>query len=233
MDIGRPRLRNMQSPLIDYFDTFLGRYFLRYPKREVKELGRHFTSVEDTFMADLAVRYPAYNDAWPDERALVELLQFDPCLEAVLLYRLERSIFLENPDHPILPFLSSLMRLKTGIELYYSTEIGPGLNVMHGVGVVVGPRYRIGSNFRIYQGVTIGQGKDDEPESITIGDNVRIFAGAKVIGDLHIGDNVHIGANALLINDAESNSVYLGIPARKVRDLHHDVALVCANAFTA
>ncbi len=216
----------MTAVLTKYFETSLGRYFFDYPKRHAGRIHERFVAGGDLFFSDLAAKHPAHGSRRPDDRELVEMIQLDPCLEAVLLYRVERSLFLDDPDDPLLPYLAGLMRLKTGIELYYSTEIGPGLNVMHGMGVVVGPRYKIGRNFTINHGATIGQSGADEPESIIIGDNVRIFAGAKVIGRVRIGDNVHIGANAVLIDDAESNSVYLGVPARKVRDLYHDFEVV-------
>jgi len=220
----------MTAVLTDYFATVLGRFFFEYPKRHVGRIHERFAAVSTLFLSDLAAKYPAYSGRQPADRELVEMIQLDPCLEAVLLYRVERSLFLDDPDDPLLPYLAALMRLKTGIELYYSTEIGPGLNVMHGVGVVVGPRYRIGRNFIINHGATVGQSGAHEPESVIIGDNVRIFAGAKVIGGVRIGDNVHIGANAVLIDDAESNSVYLGVPARKVRDLYHDFDVVPSPA---
>jgi serine O-acetyltransferase len=138
-------------------------------------------------------------------------------MEAAFYYRLERAIYLDDPNHVMLSYLANLMKMKTGVELYYSTEIGPGLKIQHGTGIVVGSGYKIGHNFTIHQGVTLGQRRQAESTgTVIIGNNVTIFAGAKIFGRLRIGDNVIIGANAVLLNDAESNSTYVGMPARKV-----------------
>ena len=109
------------------------------------------------------------------------------------------------------------MKIRTGAELYYSTAIGPGFLVQHGVGIVLGPRNRIGKNFTIHQGVTLGQRQLHSPgESITIGDDCTVFAGAKVLGTVRLGDGVRLGANAVLLTDAEPHCTYAGIPAVKV-----------------
>lgn len=149
---------------------------------------------------------------------IVPFLEIDSAVEAVILYRIQRAIFLEDPQHLSLAFLARLLKLRTGMELYYSTEIGPGFMVEHGVGTVIGPRHKIGRNFTIHQGVTLGQRRMYVPEEfITIGDDCVIFAGAKLLGKIVIEDNVRIGANAVLLTDAEPNSTYLGVPARKHR----------------
>ena len=96
-------------------------------------------------------------------------------------------------------------------------NIGQGLNIQHGIGVVIGARNKIGNNCIIHQGVTIGQRRLYSPhECAVIGNNVTIFAGAKIVGSVRIGDDVQIGANAVLLSDAEPNSTYVGIPARKL-----------------
>lgn len=206
--------------LSDYVHWSLGCFFSTYPKEHVRQLYGYFLKAKNILITDIKSKYSTYDVQGLDGKRFFSLLQLDACMEAVFYYRLERAIFLDNPENPILPYLASLMRMKTGIELYYSTEIGPGLNVQHGTGIVVGARYKIGSNFVIHQGVSLGQKNMDISASagtITIGDNVCIFAGAKIIGDLRIGDNVLIGANAVLLSDADSNSTYVGVPARKVR----------------
>ncbi len=209
----------MQSLFTRHLHKFFGRYFVTYPVESIDRIYSAFVAAREVFLTDVWAKYERYKSVDLSGETLFELIQTNACLEAVFYYRLERQVFLDDPDDPILPYLSNLMRLKTGVELYYSTQIGPGLNVMHGSGVVVGPRYNIGRNFIINHGATIGQSGSKEPQTITIGDNVRVFSGAKVLGGLCIGDNVHIGANSVLIDDAEPNSVYLGVPARKVRDL--------------
>ena len=90
--------------------------------------------------------------------------------------------------------------------------------MQHGFGVVIGPRFTIGRDFSIYQGVTLGQRRSNSPtDTITIGNNVTIFANATVIGNVTIGDNSTIAANSVVIDSVESNSVYGGIPARRLK----------------
>lgn len=139
----------------------------------------------------------------------------DPCLEACFIYRLSHALFKLNNTSRYLTPLANKMHRRTGIQIYYSNEIGPGLNIQHGLGIVIGPRNSIGKNLCIHQGVTIGQRHLNSPdEHAIIGDNVTLFAGCKIIGSVHIGDNVTIGANSVLLNDAH-DGVWVGVPAKK------------------
>jgi len=161
---------------------------------------------------------PKYSEG--DWEKILTLLQLDTALEGTFLYLVQREIYTEDPESAVLPYLATLCRLRTGMEIYYSTRIGAGLNIQHGTGIVIGPRCTIGKNFIVHQGVTLGQRHLHSPlETIHIGDNVTVFAGATILGPSTIGDNVQIGANAVLIGDAEANSVYVGSPARKVSTL--------------
>jgi serine O-acetyltransferase len=207
----------MKDIFTRYLHKFFGQYYLKYPEDLINHCYKYFSHFKNTFFADVQSKYPKLKSSDLSDEKLLELIQFETCIEAVFYYRLERAIFIESPDHPLLPYLANLMKIKTGIELYYSTDIGPGLNVQHGTGIVVGPRFKIGSNFMIHQGVTIGQKYLNSPhETVIIGNDVTIFAGAKILGNIKIGDNVQIGANAVLISDADSNAVYAGIPAKKI-----------------
>lgn len=153
-----------------------------------------------------------------NESELIDLVQLEPTVEAVLLYRIEREIFLIDKANTLLPYLASMMHRRTGCEIYYSSEIGKGFNIQHGFNIVVGPRYIIGENFTIHQGVTLGQKNLNSPdEKIIIGDNVTIFTGAKVLGDIKIGNNAMVAANAVVICDIEPNSVYGGVPAKRLK----------------
>lgn len=172
-------------------------------------------SVLEIFYTDVMSKYPIFNQI-NNERELIKVVQGDCTLLACLLYRIERELFLKGKDPDILALLANLMRTRTGIELYYSTKIGKGLNIQHGTGIVVGPRYIIGDNFLIHQGVTLGQRRGPN-DIINIQNNVSIFAGAKILGNIFIGDNVKIAANAVLLIDAIENSTYAGIPASKIR----------------
>jgi serine O-acetyltransferase len=150
----------------------------------------------------------------------VDIIETDATIEANFYYRLERALYLREAQHPALRYFANLMRTKTSIEVYYSADIGPRFNITHGVGLVIGPCHVIGSDFVAYGDVTLGQRKPRVPrETIKIGNHCMVCTGAKVLGDLTIGDNVRVGAGAILLSDAESNSTYAGVPARKVASI--------------
>lgn len=208
----------MQNNIIDYLNYNMRQSFFRCPLMNEEYLPFCVKAINNTKVDAMA----KYNQRYrlESEADLIHLLQIESTVEAVFLYRLQRELFLFNPNDIILPFLASLLRIRSGCEIYYSTHIGKGFNIQHGVGIVIGPRYSIGSNFTIHQCVTLGQKHSNTPhEKITIGDNVTIYAGATVIGDVRIGDNVIIGANSVLLSDADSNSVYIGSPAKKIKSI--------------
>lgn len=138
----------------------------------------------------------------------------------VVLYRLANWLYRNR-----ITYLSfALMRIS---RIFYSAEIdpsssfGPGFQIVHSVGLVIGPNVVAGRNFRVHQNVTIGVKERQENGRITplIGDDVTIFAGAVIIGPIKIGDNVIIGANAVVINDVPSNVVVGGVPAEIIKKL--------------
>ena len=205
------------NDLYDYLDNCLSKTFYSYPKEFLSALEKHGTSAIDQALFDANTKYKGRMEI-SSEKELLELVQVDPTVEAVLLYRLEREIFLNDPGSPLLSFLASLMHRRTGSEIYYSTEIGKGFNIQHGFGIVIGPRYKIGDYFTIHQGVTLGQKNLNSPnEKITIGNHVTVFAGTTILGNLIIGSNASIGANSVLLKDVEENSVYVGSPAKRVK----------------
>lgn len=106
---------------------------------------------------------------------------------------------------------------KTGIQLPFCTQIGEGLRFFHHDCIIIAQSVRIGKNASIHQGVTIGRVFNGKYEGVpTIGDNVVIFAGAKLLGNIKIGDNVVIGANAVVTKDVPANVVVAGIPAKVI-----------------
>ena len=107
---------------------------------------------------------------------------------------------------------------KTGIEIHPGAKIGRGLFIDHGTGVVIGETTEIGDDCVIYQGVTLGgTGKDHGKRHPTLGNNVMVGAGAKVLGPVKIGDNVKIAAGAVVLTDIPDNATAVGVPARIAR----------------
>ena len=109
-------------------------------------------------------------------------------------------------------------RLKTGIEIHPGAKIGKGFVIDHGMGVVIGETTEIGNNVLIYQGVTLGgTGKETGKRHPTIGNNVVIGCGAKVLGPVNIGDNAKIAANAVVLTDVPPDSTAVGAPAKIIK----------------
>ncbi len=113
--------------------------------------------------------------------------------------------------------VSQLNRLVTGIEIHPGATIGRGFFIDHGMGVVIGETAEVGDNCLLYHGVTLGGvSLEKKKRHPTLGDNVVIGAGAKVLGDIVLGDNVQVGANAVVLKDVPPDSVVVGIPGRVV-----------------
>ncbi len=114
--------------------------------------------------------------------------------------------------------ISQTARFITGIEIHPGATIGKGLMIDHGMGVVIGETAEIGDNCTIYQGVTLGgTGKDVGKRHPTLGNNVMVGAGAKVLGPFKIGDNTKIAANAVVLEEIPENCTAVGIPAKIVK----------------
>lgn len=109
--------------------------------------------------------------------------------------------------------LYAVFSIFLGISIPRGTQIGGGLRIYHFGTIVINPLTKIGKNFSIHQGVTIGV-KNSYYDAVTIGDNVTIGAGAKILGNIRVGNNVTIGANAVVMVDVPDNSIAVGIPAR-------------------
>ncbi len=114
--------------------------------------------------------------------------------------------------------VSQWTKFFTGIEIHPAAKIGRGVVIDHGTGVVIGETAEVGDNCTIYQGVTLGgTGKEVGKRHPTIGNNVMIGAGAKVLGPFSVGDNSKIAANAVVLSEVEGDSTCVGVPARTVR----------------
>jgi serine O-acetyltransferase len=133
---------------------------------------------------------------------------------AVMVHRIVQA--LHRARVPLLPrMISQVARNITGIEIHPGAKIGNGLFIDHGMGVVIGETTIIGDNVTLFQGVTLGgTGKERGKRHPTLGNNVVVGTGAKVLGNITIGDNVNIGANAVVIRDIPPNSTVVGVPGR-------------------
>ncbi len=115
-------------------------------------------------------------------------------------------------------WISQRSRKKTGIEIHPGATIGRGLFIDHGMGVVIGETTQIGDNCTLYQNVTLGgTGKDHGKRHPTLGDNVLVGAGAKVLGPFTVGDNARVAAGAVVLDAVPPNATAVGVPARVVR----------------
>ncbi len=112
-------------------------------------------------------------------------------------------------------FISQWARWLTGVEIHPGATIGSGIFIDHGMGVVIGETTVIGKNVTLFQGVTLGgTGKQKGKRHPTLGNDVVVGAGAKVLGNIHVGDHVSIGANAVVLHDVPDNSTVVGVPGR-------------------
>lgn len=146
--------------------------------------------------------------------------------EIFLLYPSVAALFWHRVAHRLhkmkLRFLarmiSQIVRFNTGIEIHPGAKIGKGCFIDHGMGVVIGETAEVGDNCTIYQGVTLGgTGKDVGKRHPTIGNNVMVGSGAKVLGPFTVGDNSKIAANAVVLNPVPPNCTCVGVPARVVK----------------
>ncbi len=165
----------------------------------------------------------------PAARGSLEIMLTYPGLHAIWLHRIAH--YLDMKRIPFLPRLISIWaRFRTGVEIHERAEIGRGLFIDHGMGVVIGETAVVGDNVTIYQEVTLGgTGKKRGKRHPTIGDNVVLASGAKVLGDIEIGDNSRIGAGSVVLHDVPENCTVVGVPGRiktcngeRVPDLRHD-----------
>ena len=138
-------------------------------------------------------------------------------VQAMVYHRLAHILF-ERRLIFLPRFLSQLARGMTGIEIHPGAQIGKGIFIDHGMGVVIGETSVIGENVTLFQGVTLGgTGKEKGKRHPTLGNNVVVGAGAKILGNIRIGDNVSVGANAVVLEDVPPNSTVVGVPGRIAR----------------
>lgn len=177
-------------------------------------------SIKDTLVAikrEIKDDIEAIRQRDPAASSDIEVLLLYSGLHAVLAYRVSHRLYLGGHNFSARA-LSQAAKFFTGIEIHPGATIGKGLVIDHGMGVVIGETTEIGDNCTLYQGVTLGgTGKDQGKRHPTLGNNVLVGAGAKVLGPIVIQDNSKVAANAVVLKDIAENSTAVGIPARVVR----------------
>ncbi len=150
----------------------------------------------------------------PAVRSKLEVVLCYPGVHALVLHRLAHRIWLAGWT-TLARFVSHVARFLTGIEIHPAAKLGPGLFIDHGMGVVIGETAEVGEDVTIYQGVSLaGTSLKREKRHPTLGNNVVVGAGAKIIGGFKIGDGSRIGAGSVVVREVPPNSVVVGVPGR-------------------
>ncbi|MEG0229451.1 MAG: serine O-acetyltransferase EpsC [Oscillospiraceae bacterium] len=153
----------------------------------------------------------------PAARNAFEIFMLYSGLHAVLWYRFSHFLYIHKLKF-LARLVSQLSKFFTGIEIHPGATIGKGLFIDHGTGVVIGETTIIGNDCTIYQGVTLGgTGKDIGKRHPTLGNNVLVGSGAKILGPFKVGDNSKIAANAVVLSEIPANATAVGVPARVVK----------------
>lgn len=152
----------------------------------------------------------------PAARTRLEAALCYPGLHAIWLHRIAHHFY--KKGWVVFPrALNTFSRFLTGIDIHPGAKLGPGLFIDHGMGLVIGETAEIGSNVTLYQGVTLGgTGKEKGKRHPTIGNNVVVSSGAKVLGSFKVGDNSKIGSGSVVLKEVPPNSVVVGVPGRVV-----------------
>ena len=153
----------------------------------------------------------------PAARSVLEVILLYPGFHILVYHRIAHWLY-ERGHFFLARWVSQRGRHKTGIEIHPGARIGRCLFIDHGMGIVFGETTEIGDNCTIYHGVTLGgTGKDTGKRHPTLGNNVLIGAGAKVLGPVYIGDNVRVGAGSVVLKNLPANATAVGVPAEIVR----------------
>jgi serine O-acetyltransferase len=159
----------------------------------------------------------AYQRRDPAARSKLEIFLLYPGVHAVIYHRIAHFLY-RHGQFFIARWVSQHARRKTGIEIHPGATIGRRLVIDHGAGIVIGETAEVGDDVLLYQCVTLGgTGKDKGKRHPTIGNNVLIGSGAKVLGPFSVGDNTRIAANAVVLQEVPPNCTAVGVPAQVVR----------------
>ncbi|MCC0784097.1 serine O-acetyltransferase [Clostridioides sp. ES-S-0108-01] len=165
------------------------------------------------------IEYIMKND--PAARSKIEVFLLYPSVHAMIMHRVAHALYKKKMLFTA-RLISQISRFMTGIEIHPGAKMGEGILIDHGMGVVIGETAEVGNRVTIYQGATLGAtGKDTGKRHPTVGDDVLIGAGTKILGPLNIGSNSKIGANSVVVKDVPNDATVVGIPAKivKIRNL--------------
>lgn len=152
----------------------------------------------------------------PAARNVLEVIILYPGFHILVCHRIAHFLY-KHKLFFLARLISQLGRFFTGIEIHPGAKIGKRLFIDHGMGIVIGETAEIGDDCTIYHGSTLGgTGKDKNKRHPTIGNNVMVGAGSKVLGPINIGDNVKIGAGAVVLHDVENNTTVVGTPIDRI-----------------
>ncbi len=186
---------------------------LKNAKRKMRNAKKSVSKAIESVKYDVR----AVRERDPAAKSDLEVLMLYSGMHALLAHRVAHYLH-EKKCYLGARTVSQISRFITGIEIHPGAKIGKGLVIDHGMGVVIGETAEIGDNCTLYQGVTLGgTGKDVGKRHPTLGNNVLVGAGAKVLGPFKIGDNSKIAANAVLLNELPDNCTAVGIPAKVVK----------------
>ena len=156
-------------------------------------------------------------DSDPAARNKIELFLLYPSIHAMIMYRMSHFFYTKKRFF-IARLISQVSRFLTQIEIHPGAQIGDGILIDHGSGVVIGETAELGDRITIYHGTTLGgTGKEKGKRHPTVGDNVVIGAGSKVLGNIKIGSNSKIGANSVVLDDVPEGATVVGIPGKVVK----------------
>lgn len=152
----------------------------------------------------------------PAARNILEVIILYPGFHILVFHRIAHFLY-RHKIFFLARLISQIGRFFTGIEIHPGAKIGKRLFIDHGMGIVIGETAEIGDDCTIYHGSTLGgTGKDKNKRHPTIGNNVMIGAGSKVLGPINIGNNVKVGAGAVVLHDVDSNTTAVGVPIDRI-----------------
>ena len=200
-------------------------YFVRiikYLEIESDKFADEIHNILKLSLSDTKTKSLIYSDhkrktnlsSFPDDISFIQYIQIDPAFEAVLLYRVCNFWYKLYGDSYALRIIATYAKARSSCAIYFSANIGPGFCIFHGNGVVIGPNHKIGNNFTVHQGVTLGQQGINQQTSMKIEDNVTVYCNSVLIGSIDICSDVIIGANSLVNRSIDTAGVWFGSPAK-------------------